>query len=97
MVRIAVLADIHSNLEALKAVLADAKKIKEIWCLGDIVGYGPNPNECCEIVKKRVKYCVAGNHDWAVVGKINLSWFNSFSLKAIKINRKILSEKIRIF
>lgn len=95
--RVAVIADIHSNLEALDAVLADLKDLKEIWCLGDVVGYGPNPNECCEIIKNRAKYCVAGNHDWGVMGKTDLSWFNIFAVEAIKITQKILNEKSRIF
>lgn len=89
--KIAVLADIHSNLEALEAVLADAGGIKEIWCLGDIVGYGPNPNECCAIIKKKAKYCLAGNHDWGVVGKMRIDWFNSQAAAALKNNEKILN------
>ena len=97
VVKVAVIADIHSNLEALRAVLAEAKNVKEIWCLGDVVGYGPNPNECCEIVKKKAKYCVAGNHDWGVLGKIDTSWFNSFAIEAIKITQRILDKKSQKF
>jgi predicted phosphodiesterase len=64
----AVLSDIHSNLEALTTVLADIEKrgIKTIYCLGDVVGYGPNPRECMDIMIKRSKWCVLGNHDYAV-------------------------------
>lgn len=66
--RIAIISDIHSNLEALTKAfeIIDTKNVDEIVCLGDIVGYGANPNECVELIKKRVKYVVIGNHDYAV-------------------------------
>jgi predicted phosphodiesterase len=64
----AVLSDIHSNLEALTAVLADIQErgIKTIYCLGDVVGYGPNPKECLDLIIEKAKWCVLGNHDYAV-------------------------------
>ncbi len=64
----AVISDIHSNLEALTTVLADIEKrdIKNIYCLGDVIGYGPNPKECLDLVIKKTKWCVLGNHDYAV-------------------------------
>ena len=64
----AVLSDIHSNFEALTTVLADIEKrgIKTIYCLGDVVGYGPNPKECLDLIIDRSKWCVLGNHDYAV-------------------------------
>jgi predicted phosphodiesterase len=64
----AVISDIHSNLEALTTVLDDIEKrgIKTIYCLGDVVGYGPNPKECLDLVISRVKWSVMGNHDYAV-------------------------------
>jgi diadenosine tetraphosphatase ApaH/serine/threonine PP2A family protein phosphatase len=77
--RIAILADIHANLAALQAVLDDIKGkggVDEMWCLGDIVGYGPDPRECIDIVRKVCKVCVAGNHDYGAVGKLELSYFN---------------------
>lgn len=95
--RIAVLADIHSNQEALEAVLEEVKSAEEIWCLGDIVGYGPNPNECCEIIKERARYCILGNHDAGALGKMELSWFNVFAAEAIKITRRISEEKSKNF
>ena len=63
----AVISDIHSNLEALEAVLQDIKNqgITEIYCLGDTVGYGPNPIECIELVRKNITVCLLGNHDQA--------------------------------
>ena len=64
----AVVSDIHSNLEALTVVLDDIKKrgIKTIYCLGDVVGYGPNPSECLDLIINKTKWCVLGNHDYAV-------------------------------
>jgi predicted phosphodiesterase len=65
---IAIISDIHSNIEALEAVLADIekRKIKRIFCLGDIVGYGPNPRECLDLIMQKCEICVCGNHDVAV-------------------------------
>ncbi len=64
----AVISDIHSNLEALTMVLADIEKrgIKTIYCLGDVVGYGPDPKECLDLITKKTQWCVMGNHDYAV-------------------------------
>lgn len=63
----AVLSDIHSNLEALSTVLADIEKrgIETIYCLGDVIGYGPNPKECLDLIIEKTKWCVLGNHDYA--------------------------------
>lgn len=65
----AIVSDIHSNLEALQAVLADAENrgVKEIVCLGDVIGYGPNPGECLDIIRERARLCLMGNHDHAVL------------------------------
>ena len=64
----AILSDIHSNIEALTTVLADIEKrgIKTIYCLGDVVGYGPNPKECLDLIIEKTRWCVLGNHDYAV-------------------------------
>ena len=64
----AVISDIHSNLEALTKVLADIENrgIKTIYCLGDVIGYGPNPKECLDLIIEKTKWCVLGNHDYAV-------------------------------
>lgn len=75
--RYLVISDIHANLPAFKAVLEDAKgKYDKAWCLGDIVGYGPNPNECIELLMELDPLCIAGNHDWAVLGKLDVDDFN---------------------
>src|ERR671939_550108 len=72
--RVAVVSDIHSNLHALEAVLAaiDAEAPDELWCLGDLVGYGPRPNECCAAIAERATICLAGNHDLGVLGRLDL-------------------------
>ncbi|MHC4528707.1 MAG: metallophosphoesterase family protein, partial [Planctomycetota bacterium] len=64
----AVISDIHSNLEALLTVLGDVEErgIKTIYCLGDVIGYGPNPKECLDLVIEKTELCVLGNHDYAV-------------------------------
>jgi len=64
----AIISDVHSNLEALTAVLADIEKrgVETIYCLGDVVGYGPNPKECLDLIIEKTKWCVLGNHDYAV-------------------------------
>ena len=93
--KIAILSDIHSNLEAFEAVLSKLKekKIEKIWHLGDIVGYGPNPNECIQLVKKEKIISLVGNHDLAVIGKITTEYFNPYAALAIKLNaQKILKE-----
>jgi diadenosine tetraphosphatase ApaH/serine/threonine PP2A family protein phosphatase len=75
--RIAVLSDVHSNLHALEAVLAeiDVGGFDAIWCLGDLVGYGPRPNECVALLRERAGICLAGNHDLVVTGKISAVTF----------------------
>jgi diadenosine tetraphosphatase ApaH/serine/threonine PP2A family protein phosphatase len=81
--RYAIFTDIHANLEALDAVLekidalSKEKPIDHIWFLGDLVGYGPNPNECIDKLRKRTDVMIAGNHDWAAVGKIDLEDFSA--------------------
>ncbi len=81
--RYAIFTDIHANLEALEAVLAKidelAKQepIDEIWFLGDLVGYGPDPNTCITKLRERTNVIIAGNHDWAAVGKIDLEDFSA--------------------
>jgi len=64
----AIISDIHSNIEALTATLSDIEKrgIKTIYCLGDVIGYGPDPKECLDLVIEKTKWCVLGNHDYAV-------------------------------
>ena len=90
--RVAIISDIHANLPAFEAVLlkADTLDISTIWCLGDIVGYGPYPNECVELVRARCSLVVSGNHDSGVVGGTPIDDFNEYGLQAILWTRKNL-------
>jgi diadenosine tetraphosphatase ApaH/serine/threonine PP2A family protein phosphatase len=81
--RYAVLSDIHANLEALRAVLADCRAdVDAFLCLGDLVGYGADPEACVEIVAERAERLVAGNHEHGVVGLLHLGWFNRMARAA---------------
>ena len=75
--KVAVISDIHGNYHALEAVLAEvlADAPDEIWCLGDVVGYGPRPNECCDLVRERAALSLCGNHDLAVLGSLDIAEF----------------------
>ena len=83
--RYAILGDIHANLDAFEAVLEDIRArggFDELWCLGDIVGYGPEPHACVELLRRHKHVCIAGNHDLAAVGKIGISSFNAPAAQA---------------
>jgi len=83
---IAILSDVHANLEALEVVLADIRRREcdRVVCLGDFVGYGPNPNECVDLLSPLLGgRNVAGNHDWAAVGKLDITFFNPYAQEAI--------------
>jgi diadenosine tetraphosphatase ApaH/serine/threonine PP2A family protein phosphatase len=97
--RVAVVSDIHSNLHALDAVLAalDADPPDELWCLGDLVGYGPKPNECCALVQARATVCLCGNHDLAVRGTIDLDEFSGDAGTAAAWTRDLLADEARTF
>jgi putative phosphoesterase len=88
--RYAIISDIHSNLEALTKALEiiDQKSIDEIICLGDIVGYGANPNECIELIRQRCSTVIKGNHDEAVCDESNTKHFNENARSAIAWTRK---------
>jgi diadenosine tetraphosphatase ApaH/serine/threonine PP2A family protein phosphatase len=90
---LAVISDIHSNLEALQAVLADIEErgVKEIICLGDIVGYGPNPKECLDLVRKRCRVTLMGNHDHALL--YEPTNFNLPAERACYWTRQVLEEE----
>jgi diadenosine tetraphosphatase ApaH/serine/threonine PP2A family protein phosphatase len=89
--RCLVVSDIHSNLEAFEAVLQDAGLVDKIWCLGDVVGYGPDPNACVDLLRSKPHLCIAGNHDWATLGKLDLRDFNVDAREANLWNRQQLT------
>ena len=96
--RYLIIADIHSNLEAFQAVLEDAQNyggFGHVWCLGDIVGYGPDPAACLELLRQLDPLCVCGNHDQAAVGKIDIGDFNSDAARANRWTSGILSAEER--
>jgi diadenosine tetraphosphatase ApaH/serine/threonine PP2A family protein phosphatase len=89
----AVISDIHGNFEALKAVLGDIPdEVEEIYCLGDVIGYGASPNECCESVRSYEMPVISGNHDLAVTDlSTDLAWFNPVAAAAIEWTREQLT------
>ena len=86
--RLAVLSDVHSNLPALQAVLADVDRVglDGIWVAGDLVGYNPWPNEVLEILRERHVRAIRGNHDRAAIGG-DMSWFNELAAEAVRWTR----------
>lgn len=84
--RYAIISDIHSNLEALQAVLKtiEQENIDKIVCLGDVVGYGPDPNECIELVQQNCELILTGNHDFACIESSELYYFNQYAAKAVE-------------
>jgi predicted phosphodiesterase len=98
-VTVAVVSDVHANLHALDSVLAaiDADEPDELWCLGDLVGYGARPNECCDLIEARASVCLAGNHDLAVRGTIDLAEFSGDAAVAASWTRAVLSDSARVY
>jgi diadenosine tetraphosphatase ApaH/serine/threonine PP2A family protein phosphatase len=96
---VAVISDVHANWHALEAVLeeVDREEPDELWCLGDLVGYGPRPNPCCAAVERRAAICLAGNHDLGVLGAIDLAEFAGDAAVAARWTRGVLAEGSRAF
>ncbi|NOZ48514.1 MAG: metallophosphoesterase [Chloroflexi bacterium] len=92
--RVAVLSDIHANRVALEVVLRtiETLPIEQIWCLGDVVGYGPEPAACVALMRSHADICLAGNHDLALVEKLDLAQFNPIARQAISWQRTQLSD-----
>lgn len=90
--RILVISDIHANLTALDAVLADAGEVDAVWCLGDVVGYGPDPNECiARLAALPNLVCLQGNHDAAAIGELPLESFNAEARTSVEWLREVLT------
>jgi predicted phosphodiesterase len=97
--RVAVISDVHGNRHALEAVL-DAVAVErpdELWCLGDLVGYGPQPNECCRTVAGRADLCLAGNHDLVVLGSLSIHDFAGDAATAARWTQTVLADNAREF
>lgn len=98
--RYAIFSDVHGNLAALDAVLDDiravgmqtGRRVDQYWCLGDVVGYGPEPGGCVARVRGRCDICIPGNHDWAAIGKLDLADFSEFAAQSAHWTRAQLSE-----
>ena len=84
------ITDIHANLAALEAALEaiDATEVDEIWCLGDVLGYGAEPDRCAEIVRDRCSLCLVGNHDLAVLGTLDIAAFSEAAAEAATWTRE---------
>jgi len=98
--RYAIIADIHANLAAFTAVLDDIEHrggVEELWCLGDVVGYGPDPHQCIELLRQQKHICVAGNHDLAAIGKVDLDNFNPDASAACRWTAKQLTAKDTVY
>ncbi len=94
---ILLIADVHANYTALEAVLDSAGSVDAVWCLGDTVGYGPQPNECVATVRERAEIVLVGNHDLGCLGTISLIQFNREARIANEWNGQQLDDEHRTF
>jgi diadenosine tetraphosphatase ApaH/serine/threonine PP2A family protein phosphatase len=95
--RLAVLSDIHANLAALDAVREDLPDVDQTWVLGDIVGYGPQPNEVIRALQEMGARSVMGNHDGAAIGTVDASWFNPDAATAIEWTAQVVDGNARAY
>jgi predicted phosphodiesterase len=95
--RIAVLSDIHANLPALEAVRADLTDVDQVWVLGDIVGYGPQPNEVIAVLQQMGARSVLGNHDGAAIGDVDAAYFNTDARAAIEWTATVVDDNSRAY
>ena len=93
MMKVAVISDIHGNRQAFEAVLeaVAASDAAELWCLGDLVGYGAEPDACVELAREHAAVCLAGNHDLAVTGEISLEDFSRGASLAAQWTREVIA------
>jgi diadenosine tetraphosphatase ApaH/serine/threonine PP2A family protein phosphatase len=92
---VAIVSDIHANRHAFEAVLADidASDAQELWCLGDVVGYGADPNDCCVLARDHAAVCLAGNHDLAVTGELSLEEFSPGAARAARWTQDVIADE----
>jgi len=93
--RVGIISDVHSNLPALGAVLRDMGRVEELWCLGDIVGYGPYPNQVVELLRQAECHAIPGNHDLGCLGRVPLDDFRDEAQFACQWTREVLTEENR--
>ena len=95
--KVAIISDIHGNRQAFEAVLSDIAKesITELWCLGDLVGYGADPDACVDLAREHTDLCLAGNHDLAVAGKIPLDDFSPGAEIAVRWTQDVIASDNR--
>jgi diadenosine tetraphosphatase ApaH/serine/threonine PP2A family protein phosphatase len=95
--QVAIVSDIHGNRHAFEAVLADVERspAQEIWCLGDVVGYGADPNDCCKLARAHADVCLAGNHDLAVTGDLDLGEFSTGAALAARWTQEVIAAEHR--
>ena len=88
--RVAVFSDVHSNQPALEAVLAATEQagVEQLWCLGDVVGYGAQPDACAELIRERCEICLVGNHDLATLDALDISSFSETAATAVEWTRE---------
>jgi predicted phosphodiesterase len=92
--RVLVISDIHANYTALETVIEDADDFEAVWCLGDVVGYGPDPNACVELLSEQPNLvCVLGNHDVAALGRMPLESFNGDARRSLLWQERVLSAR----
>jgi diadenosine tetraphosphatase ApaH/serine/threonine PP2A family protein phosphatase len=94
-VRYAIVSDVHGNLESLERALSLVEPDDELICLGDSVGYGPNPNECVELLRRRARHAVLGNHDLAAIENFGVENFNDAARAAIGWTQGVLNDETR--
>jgi predicted phosphodiesterase len=90
--RILVISDVHANYQALEAVFTDAGTVDATWCLGDMVGYGPEPNLCVDMIRERPNLtCLLGNHDVALLGGMSIAAFNTDARSSLQYQERVIS------
>lgn len=95
--RIGIISDIHGNFTALEAVLHALGTVDQLWCLGDLVGYGGQPNECVECIRERTTHVLRGNHDLAALGLLTTEEFNATAAAAAQWTGEQLTQENRAF
>src|SRR5919198_5457901 len=93
--RVAIISDIHGNRQAFEAVLEDVRSVEHdaIWCLGDLVGYGADPNTCVQLAREHADLCLVGNHDLAVRGDLPLTEFSRGAALAAEWTRNHIEDR----